>query len=201
MRATVCFLVLLAACDRVYGLTGRAEPTDADPTDASDLDRGLVAWYPMDTISDRLEDASGNGFDGLCEQSRCPVAADTGMVNGALAFDGTMVVGVNPDPRLETRNGFTISGWYRLRSGSLDAFQCPFNKVGSTNDNPWQLCFSAALQLRFITTAGILAGPIVEYDRYYHIVLWWDGAEQQIYVDGLDVAALASTIEFTDGIV
>jgi hypothetical protein len=200
MRAAI-FLALasLAGCDKVFGLEGRG--VDARP-DGALLD-GLVAHYSMNTITDVLDDESGNVLTGLCHGMRCPEMTD-GAVAGGLHFDGNTAIGVNHDAKLDTRDAFTAAGWYRLAQPPPDAFQCPFNTVANAGENSWQLCFANDLSIRFISNDGTandqLRAGIMEEAKYHHIALWWDGNEKRVYVDGLMVASSAATIEFTDGI-
>ncbi len=191
-----CFLLLglFAGCDQVYGLEGRGE--------LGDLEAGIVAWYPMDSDDDLLHDASGNELNGICRNSRCPTPSQDGKVSGALHFDGMIQIGVNPDPLLETRDGFTVAGWYRIEQQVLTpVVQCPFNKVANGGTNSWQLCFERGGGVVFYSTQGDADGGTVAIGEYHHIVLWWDGTEKRIYVNGLMVGRMEEdTILFDDGI-
>lgn len=206
MRALVLGVVGLCACDKVFGLDGRVEPVDA-PIDMTSLDEGLVAWFTMDSIDTDLRDQSGNGLVGICSNGKCPTTASDGKVNGALHFDGTMAVGVNSKPVLETTEGFSIAGWYRIAPEAALVFACPFNKVSTGGNNSWQLCFfpdALGQSIQFYTDSGgmdvSLPGGNVPLDTYVHIVLWWDKTDKRIYVNGLQTGIAPGDTMFADGV-
>jgi hypothetical protein len=109
---------------------------------------------------------------------------------------------VIPKKPLETRTGFTISGWYRVDE-RMTGVGCPFNKVHDGETNSWQLCFNTDLSIQFFTVGGneVLVGDPVPLATWTHVALTWDGTTKQIYVNGFPGPRAMAVTEFNGGVI
>lgn len=176
-------MLLVAGCDRVFGLTELAPP-EVGPTSA------LVAWYPFDDlVTSVLVDQTGHGHDGTCAAGHCPVLA-TGHAGGAGSFDGILQRVEVPSFESPT---FTITVWVQFDSAS--GYGCPINKpFGLATADSWQLCFDTGAdgqQLAFYANDNlpIYAKVGTISSAWHHYALRWDGTAKALTFDGLDVAS------------
>ena len=193
----VVALLSLLGC----GSVNAGGPPDA-AADAAPQLAGLVAWYRMDALANRVvSDVTGH-HDGTCGAGACPLVNSEGRIGGAYVFDGKdELIRVPSVAELETTTAFTVTAWINRAPGSADA--CIVNKsVGSNGNNSWQLCLRAAdgapaFFSAATTGADALTSEMtLETARWYHVALWWNGMTKAIYVDGArlvfkDVAAIS----------
>lgn len=79
------------------------------PTGSSNLNGGLVAYYPLNGIA---TDASGNGHDGVMYGAPTPTSDRFAIPNSALNFDGVddqILVADSPDQQCAN---ITVAGWF-----------------------------------------------------------------------------------------
>jgi hypothetical protein len=193
LRALAVTILLVAGCQRVFGLERETEPDS--------LPAGLIRWYTMDRLDGtRLVDATGRGHDGVCPLQACPGAA-AGIVDGALRFDGaTQLLQSASDADLETLASFTVATWLYLDVPITTATACAVNKVyGPAGDNSWQLCLEGG-RWRFDTDGGDLSvsGPAV-VGEWHHFAMEWDGTTKRLFVDALETGSGAAVIAFDHG--
>jgi len=145
---------------------------------------GLVAWWKLDETSGlTAADSSGNGNDGTLI-NMTGNEWTTGMVDGALAFDGDndAITGIGDCPT----GNFTVAGWAK-----------------DTGGGGWKVFYSAEQEIWFGVDSG--ATPAIWLDcggngngaqtaagtwtlnTWHHIAATWDGTTVHIYLDGVDM--------------
>lgn len=200
-------LMLLFGCGSVRGAapdaggpSDAAAPGDAAPGDSSRSD-GLVAWYKLDSlVQTTAPDATGNA-DAVCARATCPAATPNGRIDGAFVFNGVdQLLHVASKPSLETTRAFTVTVWLNRAAGAADA--CVVNKsFGTTGDNSWQACVSAAGQLAFFSASttgsdALSSAPVIAAAGWHHLALWWNGTTKATYIDGQRTAQQDAAISF-----
>jgi hypothetical protein len=201
MRALV-LVAAVAGCGR-FGFAsadgGAArdlpDPRDAiaaDAPDAAPADPSLLAYYTMDSLDGTtLHDASGYGHDGTCTPPACPTL-DTGVVGGALRFDGVDDLITVPDAAaLQLTDTMTVTAWFETdQLGGANTFYCYFNKLLSTgNDDSWQLCVQGDQLTGFVHwdsgSATSVNGPhAVDIGNWHHVAMAVDNQHVYSYFDG-----------------
>ncbi len=159
-------------------------------------DPSLVGWWRLDDGTGTVAlDSSGNGNDGQIQGNPAWVA---GILGGALQMDGAGdYINCGNGPTLDIRDQITLSFWIKT-----DGFTTDWSAIISKGDGSWRMSRSAttgnALHMGFggTTTAGntYMDGAITVTDgEWHHGAGVYDGAEAQIYVDGvLDVTQAAT---------
>jgi hypothetical protein len=179
------------------------------------IDDRLVAWYPMDTLSDSggapqspgrpVRDATGRGHDGACDLARvipprCPTVT-AGRADAAYHFDGQAMFLVDSAPDLLTTAGFTVTAWLRFDQQPVTR-ACAVTKGLTTGSyNSWALCVEPSQQLFFYTVAGtasdnLRSTAVVSIQSWHHVAIWWDGTTKQAFLDGAEVARSTAAIDF-----
>jgi hypothetical protein len=199
---SVLWLVIAAGCGRLDFEPTAARLGGDAAADGASLDPSLVAWYPMDDVtSGTVIDATGHGHDATC--TACPQPA-TGVVGGALHFDGSNELVAVPDaPDLDTSSAFTLAAWYEPDSfNDAGQFDCFMGKLfGSANSNTWQFCVTPQTRL----TAGIgsgsgsdftldsILGPTTTAGDWHHAALAYDGSRIEVFFDGVSLGSASAT--------
>jgi hypothetical protein len=218
MLGTACGFHPETASD---GPSGPAVPNDAAfdsgvdvgvSPDALLVPTGLIAYYPMDTLSGTtVSDATGRGHDGTCNP--CPTTT-TGKIGGAYSFDGSDVVTI-PVPtianELNTTSAFTAAFWVSFTTLPTDTgseateYACPINKpYGTADSDSWQLCYAGTMAQWFYGTQGnssfngiYTSGATIATTTWYHFALTWDGSTKALWIDGTSAGSSSfSGIEF-----
>jgi hypothetical protein len=186
VRELLCILAL-SGCDQAFGLQDRdATVSSVD----SSLPRGLLRWYTMDALEgNRLVDATGHGHHALCPLGACP-SATIGVIDGALAFDGTMQFAQSAsDADLDSIGDFTVAMWTYIERPTGN-YQCVVSKVlGEAAANSWQLCLDATGHWGFLTSSGnlVIAEP-APLGQWHHVAIRWNGSTlmMAISLDAVD---------------
>jgi hypothetical protein len=176
-------LLILAGCGRIgFG---------------SDED-GLVAYYPLDTITHRTTPDTAGGHTAICE-SQCPFPT-TGHVQGAMQFTAQERLYVPSTPDLNTTSGFTVALWMRM-DASNNGFLCPATKaVGPDQQNSWTVCMNADT-LYFATSEAnsvreLDSVSLIPPNGWHHVAIRWDGTVKWILIDGVVDATNTASTEF-----
>ncbi|MFN0253328.1 MAG: LamG domain-containing protein [Kofleriaceae bacterium] len=154
-----------------------------------DVDDGLIAHWPMETIEQGVvTDVVGNA-DGRC--TTCPVLVE-GVRGGALQFDGTStIVTMASTPVIEGLSTYSISMWVRpeLPQAGVD---CMFTKVNAEDGNTWEFCTDDG-QLFYSSWDGIdnrNQRTLVSLpDVWSHLFLRWDGTTETLALDGVMIGS------------
>jgi hypothetical protein len=164
---------------------------DAPPDAPDSLLDGLVAWYEMETlVSGAIVDSSGNGHGGTCQS--CPGVISNGKRGSAFQFSGAQRIDIGETAALVTANALSVAFWVQFATLPGTGFACAVGKGQNTGVfNTWQLCYDAA-QLAWMFGSQPPAGgynflrstPGPNRDVWHHVVLWWDGATKQLFIDG-----------------
>ncbi len=208
-RVVWVFLALsIGACGRVgfdahaANLGDDAPMVDA-PTDALTPDAfvgDLVAYYPMDTVTDAFQDAAGD-HPARCGTT-CPVSVP-GQIDRALSFDGIdslATVDVNTDLQLTT--GFTVAAFVNLAETPTTRGCVVTKGLGTAQRNSWALCVEPSRQAYFFTTTStslddMFSTRVIPVGEWHHLAIRWDGSNKTIFVDGdLDPAVSTSDVEW-----
>jgi hypothetical protein len=158
-----------------------------DPTASSshptNIPPNLVGWWKLDGESGSIAyDDSENSNTGLV------VLGDgdwtSGMVNGALFFDGESTqVSVTDSPSLNPANAITVAAW--VNAGGW------FNNTRilekGKSDNQYGLLINGTGQLEFLL-AGVTNGTLFTSppatSSWHHLAATYDGALIRLYIDG-----------------
>ena len=188
VRAVV--LLWLLGCGSVDAAsTPDAARPDAAMSDAGPQISGLVAWYRMDALANRVVSDATGAHNGACGAGACPLVNGDGRIDGAYVFDGIDdLVRVLSVAELETATGFTVTAWINRASATADA--CIVNKgFGANGNNSWQFCVRADGAPAFFSAAttgtdALTSDALLATARWYHVALWWNGTTKAIYLDG-----------------
>ena len=117
-----------------------------------------------------------------------------GVVDSAVAFDGTSHATVGGVSRLDARDGFTLSLWVRTVTNTDSEASTDRPRVVSTAPRGGYQAtrgFQIGLDDGAIvgavgdeTTTAVLSGPRVDDGRWHHVALAWNGTVVGLYVDG-----------------
>ena len=165
----------------------------------------LTAYYMLDnTTGTAATDSSGNGRNGTIGGAGVVWAPTSGMLGGAVKFDGVVSssktgrIGI-PTTSLSTAAG-TIALWARLAE--------PQNRAGGRNGVAYFFGFGSASGSRISmlmtsadTKLDIEIGAATKADivtlstaTWYHLAITWNGTEYRVYVNGFEQATAAATI-------
>ena len=158
----------------------------------------LVAHYPLDIDG---SDISGNGLDGICNVTGCPVVVP-GRVGMAMQFDGTDdYYQVDDDPLLRMPV-FTVSLW--IFPTSATGFQTPIVKTLATGvGGSFELAIGMVENI-FCTTPGmtledcLVFTPQAPQDTWTHIAMTLDGVNKRAYVNGVEISSEPVTTTIYD---
>ena len=134
----------------------------------------LVAWYPMDDVSEAGASDIVGGHDATC--AACPVLT-TGASNGAYEFDGMQELAVPASKELELGT-LTVSLWLHV-DPSANQTGCALAKGAA-----WHVCVTQR-RVEFDVTLG--PAPI-DSGRWHHISATYDGVVQRLQIDGKPAA-------------
>ncbi|KPK51405.1 MAG: hypothetical protein AMS22_10970 [Thiotrichales bacterium SG8_50] len=148
-------------------------------------------WLFDDGGGDVAEDSSGNGNDGTLVG---PQWTSDSKFGGALDFDGAgSYIEFATGQNMKTQH-LTFMAWFNTRK--LDGYGHIF-QTGNDWDDMAGCVFrvhqdgyaQSALAFGPANTATWLNGPALEADRWYHMVLTYDGTTALLYLDGVEVAS------------
>jgi len=162
-----------------------------------------TAYYRFDESSGTTaNDSSGNGYNGTYASSGVTLG-QTGAIVGssdtAVLFDGiagemTSPAGVNT----AGWSAFTIEAWVKLTSLPASKAVLAANDTGISNKG-FALYFAANAASLNLSIGNGSSHATATYTfnfsvgQWYHLVGTWDGATITLYVDGVNVAAIAKS--------
>ncbi len=153
---------------------------------------GLVAHYTFDAGSGMtVADASGNGNTGTAEGSPGWVP---GKINGAMEFSGDDYVDCGDAASLVIRDAITVACWIKVQ-----AFVNNWETIIAMGDDSYRMSRGPETgnSIHFGCngpTGGNLDGVgDVTTNTWRHATLVYDGVDKIIYIDGIEVARVAST--------
>lgn len=185
----------------VYAISARAEDAAGNTADAAAVDVTVAnvgpvpvaSWAFDGTSPSTAVDDSGNGHDGTITGA---LRDPAGRFGGALAFDGlTDVVIVPWASELDLASGFTLMAWVKP-SAAAGTWSVVFEKAVDTwfllADSPSGLPGGGS------TIGGsccpiAYAGSALPVDTWSHLVLTYDGAQLEVYVDGVSEGTQPAT--------
>lgn len=190
--------LVLAACGR-FGFGPQPDQPQPDAAPAapdSAIDgptattAGLIAYWTMDDASSVSDMFGGN--TATCASGSCPKAA-TGIIGGALAFDGAKSCLTVPSLAGWADATFTISAWVLSpgMSGPVVVHEsmsgCPSPALRMSNG-------AGLVQLNITDSTPhneAWTPTIANTSQWHQIAAAWDGAKQWLYVDGACVCSEA----------
>jgi hypothetical protein len=153
---------------------------------------GLIADYPMEND---VNDASGNGFDGVIMGDP---GFDIGVDGMALDLDGVDdYVDCGYDPLFDVNgNEITVSAWVTIRSITTGWMAAVAKgeyawRLGNVNLDP-RFHFGISIW-NAPDTPSIDGVTAVGFDEWHHIAGSFDGANINVYLDGALDAGVATT--------
>lgn len=153
----------------------------------------LIAFYPF---SGSAEDASGNGHHGTVSGATL-VNDRHGTPNSAYYFDGVNdQIQIPNHEQLNFREGISVSYWMNIGT-FFDRESYPLSH--GNWENRWKVSLSNQRLRWTIKTDYSVNGGIkdldseayLETDMYYHVVVRFDGADMEIYLNG-ELAAMST---------
>ncbi len=184
MRSNLFYLI---CCIFVLGL---AFPNLAKAQD----DPSLIGWWKMDETSGTVAaDSSGNGNDGTVVGGAQWVS---GYIDGALDFDGDDdYVDCGYDPIFDTAGEMTVATWLTVRS-----VPTAWASVVAKGEYSWRLsCENLETRFHFGITIWSAANPsiagttAVGLNEWHHVAGTYDGANINVYLDGVLDGTVATT--------
>lgn len=155
---------------QVFTVTGTEDPD------------GLVAWYPLDGNSD---DYAPCGF--YPASGNAVLAPDKSNVpKRAYSFSDSTNLAA---PSFETDfDAFTVACWFKVtdRAGVQTFVAQDWSGAGSTFMlYSWQGTLGGALYVQGQGSPSQIWGPALSTNQWYHVAYVYDGANAQLYVDGV----------------
>lgn len=149
----------------------------------------LLAAYNFDEASGAILDRSGNGRDVTFGGSLTRVAGHT---NTALSQSTTAIDSNGPALTGMQTAAYTIMGWVRRSSNSLDGWLMEFKQ--SSSGDRGVLFISGAIQSRCKNVAGSVFTAAVTQPTAgtpYHFACTNDGSSLKLFINGSQVASTA----------
>ena len=170
-------------------------PTTNPPPDAY-VDPSLVAYWELDDApGNGALDSTGNGHTGTCATA-CPTVV-TGKLGNAYHFDASLDHALTVPDSADFRGTFTLAVWmYADATGSNMAMIS--KPEGTDTDNSWQLELRDTSKLSFSggSTHYLETPATVAAGAWRHVAGTWDGTTKRLYVDGVLVASVDSSITY-----
>ena len=203
------WVLAVAACGRVgFDSGGDAATRDGARDGVTDvaadaLPADLLAYFPLDGT---LDDVVG-GPSGTCATGQCPTAEVAGHLAAGMRFDGSDDCVTVADVGQLGAPQITIAIWAK-ETGPLQARECQVSKrcdnVGMPYDS-WQLETTAGpAQESFTSYHGgggndqvQSGGTAIQADVWQHIVATYDGLNENLYVDGVQVGGAGNSSPMT----
>src|SRR3989339_251790 len=145
--------------------------------------------------SSSFADTSGNNITATCSGNNCPQAEAVGKIDKALLFDGSSDYLNEPDSSLiSPREQITIETMVNLQLNTNFAS----NVIVSKNfDYEITLQNNRNLRMGITNEAGVRVVAVfpvaMEYDKWNHIVMTYDGSKIRGYVNGKLIGEQAQT--------
>jgi hypothetical protein len=197
-------LSMLAACGRFGFRGGKASDAASDVVpDAFQLP-GLVAHYSMDgdpsggVIDDDFAGHAAHCVPGVT----CPTSV-AGHRGNALAFDGTtQYARVTYGTWLDMPTAYTYAAWIEVDvQADQVAFARPFASASDDIVDIVSWASSMGVCMESVGSTGSnesVCGPMLTTGTWFHAAGRWDGAKKAIFIDGVKVGELPSTVSMMD---
>jgi hypothetical protein len=165
------------------------------PPDAF-VDLTLIAhWEFDDAPTDGALDSTGRGHTGTCATA-CPTVV-TGKLGMAYHFDASSQQALTVADSTDFRGDFTITAWmYADSTGSNMAIMS--KPQGTGTGNSWQLELRDTNKLSFSggSTHYLETPTNVAAGAWRHVAGTWDGTTKRLYIDGVLVNSVDSSISY-----
>jgi probable HAF family extracellular repeat protein len=156
-----------------------------------DLQKGLIAYYPLDGNS---EDKSGNGRFGVVNGPK-PAQDRFGNLDGSLSFNGkTDYVLINK--KFPDLIGLSFSAWVFYEGGSSLGRGDIFSDSTIDGGNDFQIAVISGNRIGVVANkngsklAREIELPYSIKSKWTHIVWAMSGVEQTVYINGLKISTL-----------
>ncbi len=160
--------------------------------------KGLVLYLPLEEKSDKVNDKSDKGNNGVIFEAKY---TSKGHIGGAYELDGSNDhIEIANSDSLEVRKELTVAVWVKLASLGPKGYANEFGLVVNKGDDLWwnpTFCLGYAKGTGGVmfhvcneTSPQFGGGKTVagttklEPDKWYHLVGTYDGSELKIYVNG-----------------
>jgi hypothetical protein len=171
---------------------------DGACVDARDGDPSLVAhWRFDDPPDDGALDSSGHDHHASC--TSCPTLV-AGRIGGGYLFDdddGHILV--VPDDREDFRGLYTIAAWV-YPDNTHDQIALLSKPFGTGTGNSWQLEMfdDDHVSLSGGAPHSLQSPGEIANEVWFHLAGTWDGETKRLYINGVEVAAEAATVEYDE---
>ncbi len=191
---TLAVIFLFVSCEPVSDSGG------GEPKETIDLNRGLVAWYPL---NGNASDMSSFGNNGIIVGQTAPAPDRSGTANRAMSFNGQSdYIQIGDVAPLKVQSAVSVSAWiYPQSTGSWDAIAGKWTPSGNSGKGylllirpdtrriQWQID-GMAVQ----TDAPLVAG------RWTNVTAVYNGDSLSVYLDGEIAELTEEDNEYTGGI-
>jgi hypothetical protein len=186
----------------------------------SNLTGGLVGWWKLDDgAGTSAGDSSGNGNTGTLTGSPLPAWTTSGMNNGALNFAGgatTNYVGVPSNSVLSGMATLTVAAWIYVDGTATGGSVIDKRHTGTPDWNSYYVVIDLT-NFRYGPTVTNASGTASTFtasavgslvlNTWQHVVMVYDGANVQMYINGaasgapgsLTGAVMSSSVELAIG--
>jgi hypothetical protein len=180
-------LLYLISCVFVFGLFS------ANIAEAQD-DPNLIGWWKMDETSGTIAvDSSGYGNDGTVVGGAQWVS---GYIDGAMDLDGDDdYVDCGYDPIFNTANEMTVAAWVTIRS-----VPTAWASVVAKGEYSWRISnnntertYHFGITIWSASNPSVNGVTAVGLDEWHHVAGVYDGANINLYLDGLLDSTVATT--------
>ena len=153
---------------------------------------GLVAYYPF---NGNVNDASGNGNNGVLNAGASYSTNRLGTANAAYVFDGSQGISVPNSISLNTGNQLTLSAWINFGLGGSFNPRI-ISKNGGQGYQLLTLGTGSQRQISFYAEAASdTTVQAVNADEWVCLTATFDGTNASIYINGLlDSSAAGSGV-------
>ena len=150
----------------------------------ADITEGLVGYWTFDEGGGTIAyDSSGNGNDGTLQGDPQWV---TGMINGALEFDGTEdYVEVADNETLQQWERFTIAAWINQYESRSSGMRIIDKCTAGTSNGPHMDTYPGTV-IRSCSGSSCDSTPSQHtLNEWHYVAVTYDQGDKKIYVDGL----------------
>jgi len=151
----------------------------------SGLNRGLVAYYPL---NGNANDVSGNQHNGTIHGGLTFVPSISGQ---AAHFDGsTAYISVPDQPALRLQSPFSLSAWVKFEGTGRVLHKQGYELEAAESGTGCVLRFNVWFRPHVM---DVVDSPRLAKDAWHHVIVTHDGSRLTLYINGVLMAQTAAT--------
>ena len=156
---------------------------------------GLVGWWTMDgkdtvwtsSTAATTVDKSGNGNTGTLTGMTQSIATTPGKIGQGLRFDGVNDHVVIPDSTSIDNANWTVSTWFKVRGSNFPPsnHSVIFERInGLTVEYNTYISAGSNVLTTYAGNSPSSGLTVLLSERWYHLVLYFDGTNLRMYLNG-----------------